>query len=113
MSVNLAGLVPHKVLRFGGLCEWDDALVVPGGLALFCENLAFLAESVKTRWGLRNTTSAAADVGNATGADVLTVLGNPTFPGVQQGPGGGRRFVSNLQRSRLGFQAHALTPRTP
>lgn len=98
MSINLEGLTPSKTLRFGGQCDWDDPVVIPNGLAIVCQNMQFLAESVKGRWGQRIAMALAGLMANPTGLDVLTVLGTPSAPQVQQQAGGGIRTKSSVIR---------------
>ena len=95
MPVNLEGLTPIRVLRMGGQCDWDDPIQIPNGLALICQNMAFLAESVKSRWGMQIAAAATA-TGNPTGVDVLTVLGEPITPNVTQQAGGASRTQGGI-----------------
>ena len=84
MSVNLEGLVPVRTLRMGGQVDWDDPIQIPNGLAIVCQNMQFLAESVKVRWGMRNAMVQGGYMADASGVDVLTVLGSPSPPKVNQ-----------------------------
>jgi len=103
VSVNLNGLTPARTLRFGGQVDWDDPVQIPNGLAILCQNMQFLAESVKTRWGLRAAASLPSLDADPTGVDVLTVLGNPTPPGNQQASGGSSRLNPQLSRPVRGI----------
>lgn len=91
MTLNTKGLTPAKVLRFGGQIDWDDPVQIPNGLAILCQNMSFLAESVKTRWGLRATAQLPGLDADPTGVDVLTVLGTPQVPSVNQQSNSGSR----------------------
>lgn len=96
MAINLEGLTPSRTVRMGGLVEWDDATTVPNGLAIVCQNMAFLAEGVKVRWGLRTAMKLVGVIANPTGVDVLTVLGSPQAPVVKQQAGGASVSVNSL-----------------
>jgi hypothetical protein len=101
MSVNLDGLVPVRTLRFGGQVDWDDPIQIPNGLALVCQNMQFLAESVKVRWGMRFAMQAFGLMANATGVDVLTVLGAPQAPTIRQQAGGASVAAATLTPNAL------------
>lgn len=94
MPLNLEKKIPFRVSRLGGYIDWDDAVQIPNGLAIACQNMQFLAESVKVRWGLRVATVTVSAMGNSTGTDFLTVLGSNSGPAVQQAAGGGTRHAS-------------------
>ena len=96
MSINLNGLSSVKTVRMGGQVDWDDASIIPNGLAIICQNMQFLAESVKGRWGMRTAMLAPTLAANATGVDVLTVLGSPQAPSVRQQVGGAAVSVNSL-----------------
>jgi hypothetical protein len=91
----------------GGLVAWDDAVSVPNGLALDVQNMVFLSETVKTRWGLRYAMQLLTEFGNVTGMDVLTVLGNAVTPSAQgtnqQAGGASRGQVGGDVRRRRWF----------
>jgi hypothetical protein len=101
MSVNLDGLVPVRILRFGGQVDWDDPIQIPNGLAIVCQNMQFLAESVKVRWGLRFAMQLLGAIANPTGVDVLTVLGSPQAPTIRQQPGGASVAAATLTPNAL------------
>ena len=101
MSVNLEGFVPVRILRFGGQVDWDDAIQIPNGLAIVCQNMAFCAESVKTRWGLRFAMQLNGVTANPTGVDVLTVLGSPQAPTIRQQAGGASVAANTLTPNAL------------
>lgn len=91
--------------------DWDDPITIPNGLAIVCQNMAFLAESVKTRWGLRVAAQLAGLNANMTGFDVLTILGTPLVPtagNTLQQAGGGVRWVHNNLRWRVGTGQQSL-----
>ena len=100
-SLNLEGLVPVRILRFGGQVDWDDAIQIPNGLALVCQNMQFLAESVKVRWGMRFAMQLNGVTANPTGVDVLNVLGSPQAPTVRQQAGGASVAATTLTPNAL------------
>ena len=114
MSVNLEGLVPVRTLRMGGQVDWDDPIQIPNGLAIVCQNMQFLAESVKVRWGMRNAMVQGGYMADATGVDVLTVLGSPSPPKVNQKVGGASVSVNALNAEQLvGNNSADWDPWTP
>jgi hypothetical protein len=100
LSINLEGLTPSRNLRLGGQVDWDDPVAVPNGLAISCQNMAFLAETVKTRWGLRVATQLLGLMADPTGVDVLTVLGSVSPSQIQQQAGGATRSPHSMLRVR-------------
>lgn len=107
MSVNLEELVPVRTLRYGGQIDWDDPIQIPNGLAIVCQNMQFLAESVKMRWGMQfamkwdGSFTLTMFFGDATGVEVLTVLGSPSPPTVNQKVGGASVSVNSLSPTEL------------
>jgi hypothetical protein len=71
---NFAGYKPIPVARWGSQVEWDDPTRLPLGIAMVVRNCQYLAESVKTRYGLQRTINGASAV---TGLAMLKYTGSP------------------------------------
>jgi hypothetical protein len=114
MSVNLEGLVPVRTVRFGGQVDWDDPIQIPNGFAIYCQNMQFLAESVKQRWGLRYAMQFVGVFGDPTGVDVLAVLGSPQAPTIKQQAGGALVSAASLNPNALvGNNSGSYAPIAP
>jgi hypothetical protein len=59
---NFAGYKPIPVARWGSQVEWDDPTRLPLGIAMIVRNCQYLAESVKTRFGLQRTINGASAI---------------------------------------------------
>lgn len=49
--MNFAGAKPIVIPRYGSKCQWDDAVLLPLGLADIARNVRYMAQSVASRFG--------------------------------------------------------------
>ncbi|MDE2102972.1 MAG: hypothetical protein KGL39_37355, partial [Patescibacteria group bacterium] len=72
--MNFEGAKPISVPRYGSSCQWDDAVLLPQGLARVAQNQRYTAQSTATRYG-HSTRIQIAPNNSLTSGGLLRYLG--------------------------------------